>query len=186
MTLVRRAARPMLASTFVVWGIDSLRDPGRRADSAEKVAPMVRKLVPQLPADTVTLVRINGAVQLAGGLALGAGIFPRLSAAALAVTLVPTTLARHRFWEESDPVMRRMQRQHFMKNLGLLGGLLLAAVDTAGKPGLAWRTRHAGEDLQRSVGRVKNRAQREATLAARAARKEAQLLTAETRARVAA
>jgi uncharacterized membrane protein YphA (DoxX/SURF4 family) len=176
----------MLASVFVLSGIDALRDPERRAEGAGKVAPMVRRLVPQLPADTVALVRINGAVQLAGGLLLGAGVFPRLSAAALAATLVPTTLARHRFWEETDPVLRRLQRQHFMKNVGLLGGLLLAAVDTEGKPGLAWRTRHASSDLQRSARRVTNRARREAELAARAARQEARVLTAETKARLAA
>src|SRR5688572_323370 len=103
MTLVRRAARPMLASMFVAGGLDALRNPGPRAQGAEKLTPMLTRLVPQLPDDTVTLVRINGAAQLAGGVALAAGFLPRLTASALAATLVPTTLAGHRFWEESDP-----------------------------------------------------------------------------------
>ncbi|SII67335.1 Uncharacterised protein [Mycobacteroides abscessus subsp. abscessus] len=33
----------------------------------------------------------------------------------------------------------------------MLGGALLASVDTAGKPGLWWRTQHAAEDLWSSV-----------------------------------
>ncbi len=37
---------------------------------------------------------------------------------------------------------RRHQETHFMKNLGLFGGLLLAAADTQGRPGLAWRASH--------------------------------------------
>ena len=186
MTLVRRAARPMLASMFVVGGLDALRNPAPRAAGAAKVTPMLTRLVPQLPDDTVTLVRLNGAAQLAGGVALAGGFFPRLTASALAATLVPTTLAGHRFWEESDPAIRRNQRLHFIKNIGLLGGLLLASVDTEGEPGLAWRARRAGHDLQDSTRRVTKRARREAKVAARAARQEARVLRAETKARIAA
>ena len=61
----------------------------------------------------------------------------------LAATLVPTTLAGHRFWEESDPAAQGNQRVHFFKNVSMFGGLLLAGVDTDGKPGVAWRARRA-------------------------------------------
>lgn len=94
-----------------------------------------------LPFETETWIRVNGAVQVAGGLLLATGRLPRLAAGVLALTLVPTTLAGHRFWEaEGD--QRAAQRVHFTKNLGLLGGLLLAAVDTGGRPSLAWRATH--------------------------------------------
>ena len=185
MTVVRRVARPMLASVFVLGGIDAIRDPAPRAKAAKTITPMLTRLVPQLPSDPVTLVRISGATQVVGGLAFGAGFVPRLSAAALAVTLVPQTLAGHRFWEEHEEEARRNQRQHFLKGVGLLGGLLLAAVDTEGEPGLAWRARRATDDLQDSTRRVKNRARREAKLVARAARQEARVLRAETKARIA-
>lgn len=186
MTLVRRAARPMLASMFVAGGLDALRNPEPRAEAAEKLTPMLHRLVPQLPDDTVMLVRLNGAVQITGGLAFAAGFLPRLTASALAASLVPTTLAGHRFWEEQDPPKRRNQRLHFIKNVGLLGGLLLASVDTEGEPGLAWRARQAGHDLQDSTRRVTKRARREAKVATRAARQEARVLRAETKARIAA
>jgi uncharacterized membrane protein YphA (DoxX/SURF4 family) len=65
----------------------------------------------------------------------------------LAGTIVPTTYAGHRFWEESDPQSRSQQRIHFLKNLGLLGGLILAAVDTEGRPGLAWRAKQTQHRL---------------------------------------
>lgn len=186
MTLVRRAARPMLASVFVLGGIDALRDPAPRAKAAESVTPTLTRMFPQLPSDTVTLVRLSGATQVAGGVALGAGFLPRLSAAALAATLIPQTLAGHRFWEEPDGEARRNQRQHFLKGISLLGGLLLAAVDTEGQPGLAWRARRASDDLQQSTRRLSGRARRETKLATRAAKQEAKLLRAETKARIAA
>jgi uncharacterized membrane protein YphA (DoxX/SURF4 family) len=57
--------------------------------------------------------------------ALALGIWPRLAAAVLAGTLVPTTLAGHPYWRIEDPAMRRQQRIHFFKNVGLFGGALL-------------------------------------------------------------
>lgn len=36
-----------------------------------------------------------------------------------------------------------MRRAHFMTDLSALGGLLIAAADTHGKPSLAYRSRHA-------------------------------------------
>ncbi len=44
-----------------------------------------------------------------------------------------------------------MQRIHFFKNASMLGGLLLAAVDTEGKPGVAWRARRAASDVRREA-----------------------------------
>ncbi|GAB2657983.1 DoxX family protein [Gordonia jinhuaensis] len=154
--LIRRVARPMLASLFVVSGFDAVRSPAKRAEKAGPViADVTSKLPPDiaalLPDNPETLVRVNGAIHLGAGLTLAVGKFPRLSAAVLAATLVPTTAAGHDFWNESDPAMRSMQRTQFYKNLSLLGGLLIAAVDTEGKPGLAWRGKKAAESASAAV-----------------------------------
>ncbi|MGH8895245.1 MAG: DoxX family protein [Actinomycetes bacterium] len=148
MTVVRRLARPLLASMFVTGGVDALRNPQPKVSTAEPVADPVAERVPFLPEDTESLVRLNGAVQVVAGSMLALDRLPRLSAALLAGSLVPTTLAGHRFWEEDDPTRRAQQRIHFVKNLGLLGGLMLAAVDTEGRPGLAWRARHAAHRVR--------------------------------------
>jgi len=42
---------------------------------------------------------------------------------------VPTTLAGHRFWEATDEKERAMQRIQFMKNMAMLGGLLLVVTE---------------------------------------------------------
>ena len=170
MTVVRRIARPMLAAIFVTSGMDSLRHPATRAEVA---APLVKKLAQRfdLPDDTELLVRANGATMLAAGTMLGLGRFPRLAALALAGALVPTTYTAHAFWTVEDPAARAQQKVQFLKNVGLLGGVLLAAVDTAGKPGLAYRTKHAGSEARRQAALTK----REARHAARAARREARL-----------
>jgi putative oxidoreductase len=171
MTVSRLIARPMLASMFLVGGVNALRNADQLAVRAKPVTdrllPMITKAAPQLPipTDPVTLVRLNGAVHVGAGLTLATGRAPRLSAAVLAATLLPTTAAGHRFWEEQDPTAKTQQRLHFFKNLSMLGGLLIAAGDTEGKPGVAWRTKRAAKDARREAKHLAAAARREAKLA---------------------
>ena len=172
MSAVRRIARPLLAATFVTGGLDAYRHPGPRAKTA---APLISRIPAQLglPTDPEALVRLNGAAMAGAGGLLALGRFPRLAALVLAATIVPTTLVGHRFWEvKDDPTARKAQQQHFTKNLGLLGGALLAAVDTDGRPGLSWRARHANKDLHRTA----SLAAKDAKHAKRAAKREAKLV----------
>ena len=170
MTVVRRLARPLLAAMFVDGGLDALRHPSARV---AKAAPVVHRLAGplHLPDDPELLIRANGAAMVAAGGMLAVGRLPRLSALVLTASLVPTTMAGHRFWEESDPVAKRQQRVHFLKNVSLLGGTLLAVVDTGGKPGMPWRARRAAKDAARAA----HTAKREAKLGARAAKAQARL-----------
>lgn len=132
MSLTRRIARPLLAATFVSGGIDTLRNPEPRVQMADGVATKIADPLP-LPDEPDQLVKVNAAVQVVAGLFLALGWMPRLAACALAGSLVPTTFAGHRFWEKDDPAQRAQQRIHFLKNAGLLGGLILAAFDKRAK-----------------------------------------------------
>jgi putative oxidoreductase len=174
MTPVRAVARVLLAAIFVKSGLDAVRNPDRLVKPAK---PMVDQLAPALdavglPTDPRTVVRLNGAAQLAGGLLLATGNAPRPAAALLAGTLIPTTFAGHPFWTVEDPTERANHRLHFLKDLSLLGGLLLAAVDTEGRPGLAWRAGHLTGHAQDSVRRVAATSVREAHRAARRAARQ--------------
>ncbi len=156
MSLLRVLGRPMLASMFVAGGLDSVRNPQNVAGLAEPVVrPLTDRIAP-LPESTEDCVRLNGAVQVVGGLMLATGRLPRPAALALAVSLVPTTLAAHRFWEEEDPDRKTQQRIHFLKNLAMLGGLLIAADDTGSAPSLLWRGRHAAHDVRRDAHLVRH------------------------------
>lgn len=161
--IVRRLARPLLASVFVAGGVEALRNPAARTDRAAR-------LLAKVPSGTASsdpdlAVRVNGAALLGGGLLLATGRLPRLASTVLAASIVPTTAIEHAFWDESDPAAKAQSRRLFVKNVGLLGGLLLAAVDTAGKPGLAWRAQQASRSTRAS--------RRDDRRAQRAARREA-------------
>ena len=171
MTVIRLIARPMLASMFVVGGIDAIRNAEALVDRSkpviDKLVPLVQRTAPQLPipTDPKSLVRLNGAAQVVAGLALATGRSPRLSALVLAASMVPTTVAGHRFWDADDPSAKATQRTMFFKNVSMTGGLVLAAVDTQGRPGLAWRARRAAQDAQREARHARRLARRDAKLA---------------------
>ncbi len=159
MAISRRFARPLLASIFVVGGWDAFRNPAGKAKKAAVVTEPLVENAGLEGLDAEMLVRINGAVQIGAGVLLAFGKWRRLAALALIGSIVPTTYAGHRFWEETDPVTRNQQKMHFLKNAGLLGGLILAAFDTEGEPSLAWRAKRQARQLESavSVGRATSR-----------------------------
>lgn len=147
MSPTRTLARPLLASMFIAGGFDALKHPGHRPELVAKAGLQ----------DPEKLVRINAATQLIGGLALATGRLPRLSALALAGSLVPTTYIGHPFWSEDDKGVKQTQRRQFLKNLSMLGGLLLAVADTGGR-----------ESIPHAAGRLTRRAARKAKKTAKA------------------
>ena len=119
----RRAGRLLLAGQFVYGGYLAARDPGARPAALERAG------VP----GGADLVRLNGAAMVLGGLALGAGILPRAASIGLFASLVPTTVVGHPFWREQEAVARSAHTLQFVKNLSMLGGLLIEA--TSPEPG---------------------------------------------------
>lgn len=145
----------MLSATFIARGVDALRNPKPAADAARPTLGMMSSLPDpvgsKVPSDAETVAKINGAVQVVGGLLLASGKMPRLTAAALALSVVPGSLGSHSFWKESDPQRSAQERREFLTDLSLIGGLIIAAADTEGKPSLAWRGRRAAHKVTASV-----------------------------------
>jgi putative oxidoreductase len=172
----------MLASIFVLQGFDTMRNPQRVVPVAEPVVRPIAEQVPIVPDQTEQAVRLNGAVQFVAGSLLALGRFPRVSALAIAATLVPTTYAGHRFWEVDDKQDRAQQRIHFLKNLSMFGGLLIAAADTGGSPSLAWRSRHAVRSARHDVSLATRTAKASGKAGARAGKASARVSKAGSRA----
>jgi uncharacterized membrane protein YphA (DoxX/SURF4 family) len=153
--LIRRIARPMLSAVFISRGIDALRSPKPAADAARPTLEGLSKLPDpvgtNVPTNAETVARVNAAVQIGGGLLLASGKLPRLASAALAFTVVPGSLGGHAFWSESDPQRKADERRAFLTDVSLIGGLIIAAVDTEGRPSLGWRGRRAAHKMSEAV-----------------------------------
>ena len=158
MTISRLLARPLLATAFVAGAVDALRHTDAHASRA---ASVIAKYVPKaqqrtgvpLPTDPVTVVRVHAGVQLAAALALATGRAPRVSAGVLVATTVPVMLTQHSFWNALSPQEQAARRGEFLRDVSLLGGLVLAGVDTDGKPSLAWRAQRAASDARKQARR---------------------------------
>ena len=107
-----------LSGVFITGGADAFLKPGGRVDKVSHAG------IPE-PEKAVVL---NGAIMVVGGAALALGFFPKLAALVLLGSLVPTTLVGHPFWQEKDAASIKNQQVQFMKNLGLIGALLLVLV----------------------------------------------------------
>jgi uncharacterized membrane protein YphA (DoxX/SURF4 family) len=153
--LLRRVARPLLSAVFIGQGIDALRSPKPAADAARPTLEGLQKLPDpvgsNVPTNAETFAKVTAAVQIGGGVLLATGKVPRLASAALAATVIPANLGAHMFWAEEDPERKAQKRREFLTDLSLLGGLIIASADTAGRPSLGWRGRRAARKLGDTV-----------------------------------
>ena len=168
MSLLRFVARSMLASYFLINGVKALRHPEELvADAqplADKVLPLLTSSLPAeargyLPEDTAGFVKWNGALQIVGGLSLATGLGRRLGAGVLAVTMVPHVLVANPLKAKGPE--RSVVKSQLGKNVALLGGALLAAQDTEGKPTIAWRVRTQRQLLGKEAAKRKAELQRD-------------------------
>jgi putative oxidoreductase len=83
---------------------------------------MVAKQLVAIP----VLLTLSIAVEIAGGLAVLVGWRARSSAMLLLVYLIPVTLLFHDFWAQQD-VQAQIELINFLKNVAIMGGLLLIA-----------------------------------------------------------
>ncbi len=176
MNLVRAAGRAMLATFFIANGVKAFRDPDSLVAAAEPLAekfvPLAQKVFPEavaayVPEDTLTLVRLNGIVSIAGGLGMATGIAPRLGGGLAAASMISHVLASNPRGA-ADP---SAARSIFVRNLALAGAAIVLTQDTHGKPSMVWRAntkaallgRHAAQAVdavQSDASKLGHRAQK--------------------------
>lgn len=117
--MIRTGIRLLLAGIFIMGGWGALSKPGTRP---QKVAAAGIPMAEQA-------VVLNGGLMVVAGILLCLGMMPRVAAASLVGSMVPTTLVGHPFWQEEAGPGREQQLIQFLKNLGLIGGLLMVVIE---------------------------------------------------------
>lgn len=116
------AGRVLLSAIFLVSGIAKVTDP------AGAVGFMQAQGIPAAG----ILVYVAGLAEILGAIALMSGLLTRVGAIGLILFMIPTTLVFHDFWTFTGEEQRHQQIQ-FMKNLAIIGGLLLVTAYGAGR-----------------------------------------------------
>jgi uncharacterized membrane protein YphA (DoxX/SURF4 family) len=133
----------LLGVTFVVAGTEALREGDRRARQAASLGI----------GDPQTVTRATAGAQIGAGALLALGRLPRLTSLVLAATVVPDALTGHAFWSEHDKQDRQAQRSLFVRDLGLLGGLLVSIADTGGRESVPHRARRAARKARKQAAK---------------------------------
>lgn len=88
--------------------------------SIPTVQPWLERLIPHTP----FLLILAAAFEALGGLLIFLGIKVRLGAFLLLLFIIPTTILLHAFWMV-PPSEKELQVIMFLKNISIMGGLLL-------------------------------------------------------------
>lgn len=169
--MLRRVARPLLASVFVADGWRAVRHPAAEVEHLPQAHATLTSLAEKapIPLSADLIVRAAGAAKIVAGGLLGLGVAPRAAATVLSVLHLPTVAAANPFWN-SHGEQRKEQLIGFLRDSAVLGGLLLAAADTAGKPSLGYRldsARHHAADRAQTSAKHARRTAKIAKVAAR-------------------
>lgn len=165
MSLIRSIARPLLAAPFILEGVRTAMQPERELDVAPAAFAQVDKTLEKsaVPSaiDSRTLVRSAGVVAAGAGLLYATNRAPRLAAGLLLVTTSVGIANRKRVWELRGE--ERMQEiQAIVTDAGLLGGILLAVVDTDGSPSVGYRVNKLVERGQKNAAKKQRELERTA------------------------
>ena len=68
---------------------------------------------------------MTGLMLLLGGLSIVLGIYHVVGIVLLVAFLIPVSLMMHNFWKLEDPQLRMADKINFMKNMALLGAVLM-------------------------------------------------------------
>jgi putative oxidoreductase len=106
--------RILLAALFIVSGFGKISGyDGTAGYMAAKGLPMVNVLLP-----------LTIALELGGGILLAVGFKARWIALLFFLFLIPTTFIFHAFWG-IDPKEAATQQINFLKNVSIMGGMLM-------------------------------------------------------------
>ncbi|MCL2594981.1 MAG: DoxX family membrane protein [Promicromonosporaceae bacterium] len=139
--LLHRLARPLLAAPFVYDGVQAVKRPDEHVGAARELTDQVTDRLGREPLSdkqVKLLVRAHGGATAILGVALGVGIFPRISALKLAALTTPLAVV-HQPFTTRNRAERKEKTAKFVRAVGLVGAAAIAGVDTQGKPGIAWR-----------------------------------------------
>ncbi|HYO84589.1 MAG TPA: DoxX family protein [Bryobacteraceae bacterium] len=115
-------ARVMISAIFLLNGFGVIDQTGAAKELAGAGVPGWA-VAPMVAAGRI--------LQVAAGVALATGFYPRIAAAALLAFLVPATLVAHSFWNAGGTPEFVPQLIQFVKNLAMWGGLLFVLADAA-------------------------------------------------------
>jgi putative oxidoreductase len=80
-----------------------------------------------VPMPSLAIV-VSGLLLLLGGISIVLGFMPFVGLICLILFLIPVTFTMHSFWADTDPGAKMGNQINFLKNIALLGAVLICFV----------------------------------------------------------
>ena len=117
-------ARILLSLVFIFAGYGKVF--GDMAAWKKSVADLIQKSpAPELGQYSDLLAQIAAYGEFVGGILLLIGLLSRVAALGLLIFVILASVLAHNFWAFADAKMFAEQLSTFLKNMGLVGGLLV-------------------------------------------------------------
>lgn len=173
MALVRRIARPLLAAPFVMEGVRTALNPERPLVGFPEAFSAVDSAVAGSPIpsfiDARLLMRLTGALAAGAGVAYATNRAPRAAAVVMLATTTVGWAGRKKIWELKGEE-RLEEIRSLLGDAGLLGGLLLAAVDHDGRPSFGYQVNQFVERSQKNAAKRQRELEKKAHKLGKSAR----------------
>lgn len=108
-------ARILFSIIFIISGIGHITQTSQMGEYAKSK---------NVPAPKF-FVFISGVMIFLGGVSVLLGLWVTIGAWLLIIFLVPAAFLIHNFWSVEDPLARRNEQIHFLKDLALAGGAFM-------------------------------------------------------------
>ena len=123
--------RMCLATVFVSSAMDKFHPPAKELQQIDAL---------KLPESPKTLATLAGTYEMIGAASLTTGLFSRTSAVLLAGFLGAISMAELNFWSsKAPPEAIAAQKDAFVANVAIIGGLIYAATEGPGRLALGGR-----------------------------------------------
>lgn len=158
MGVLRKQLQRLLAAPYIIDSVEALRDPHPRAEALAPLVSRVHTYYPWVPDNPVFVVRVQAAAGAGAGALLLLGKGTRVASAVMAAQAVPSLLAasQGKGWDTAG-------RDSAVKDIGLLGALLLTATEPQRRPPkVVHDARHAAHDVRKTASKAGKSAGRRA------------------------
>ncbi|MDT0304007.1 DoxX family protein [Streptomonospora wellingtoniae] len=162
MGVLRKQLQRLLAAPFIVDSVETLRDPHPRAEALAPAVSRVHASCPWIPDNPALVVRAQAVAGVGAGTMLLLGRGTRTASLVLAAQAVPSLVAaaQGNVWDSAG-------RDSAVKDIGLLGALVLTATEPRRRPPkVVHDVRHAARDARKAASRAGKAAGRRARDAA--------------------
>lgn len=156
MSLIRKFARPVLASGFILSGVDRLRD----ADAGENLSSVVSLASKAYPAASVLkgnerlLGQALAGTQIAAASLFALGKAPRIASTVLLATGAVNAYVEYQGAKAETKADKVARRNKALTNASLLGAVAITSVDRDGNPSLAWRASKLSDKVAKKTAEI--------------------------------